>query len=322
MTVSVVIPLYNKARHIRRAVDSVLAQAYQDFELIVVDDGSTDAGGDVVREMTDLRIRLITQENAGEGAARNRGIKEAACDLVAFLDADDEWLPCFLETVMRLHTRHPDAGMYATAYRCTQGLVTWRPGFTDCVASLDGGLLNDYFRAAMGPQPVQPSAVMIPKHVFEDVGGFPVGVRLGGDLHTWARIALRYRVAWSLVDGAVYHLSADNRACNLYSPAADIAAASVIEEFLRSGREPVSSRRMVEEYLVSRRLPLALESYLQGNRAWALGLLAKTRGTTMFRSRWMFLQCIVWFPPAVLRAAMTAKASLRRQLGMICQKCL
>jgi cellulose synthase/poly-beta-1,6-N-acetylglucosamine synthase-like glycosyltransferase len=115
MKVSVVIPLYNKARHIARAVQSVRGQTWQDFEIIVVDDGSTDGSGDVVRQIADARFRLITQLNGGECAARNRGIAEAACDVVAFLDADDEWLPAFLETVVALRQRFPDCGMYATA---------------------------------------------------------------------------------------------------------------------------------------------------------------------------------------------------------------
>lgn len=319
---SVVVPLYNKVAQIRRAINSVLAQTYPNFELIVVDDGSHDGGGALVRQMPDPRIRLIVQANVGAAAARNTGIRAARAELVALLDADDEWLPDFLETVLGLQARHPNAGIYATAYRLCQEGKTRRPAFWHCVASPEGGLLEDYFRAALGPPPVCSSAVMISKPVLAEVQHFPVGVRRGEDLQTWAAIALRYRVAWSPVDGAVYHLSADNRACNLYPPAADMAAASVIEEFLRSGREPVSPRRVVEEYLVSMRLPLALEFYLQGKRAWALGLLARTRGTTLFRRRRLFLQCIVCFPPSIPRFALSVKALLRCRVGNTCRRSL
>jgi len=95
--VDIVIPLYNKAACVGRAIRSILNQTMTDWSLIVVDDGSTDNGPDVVRTFNDPRIRLIQQQNAGPGAARNRGIAEATSEYIAFLDADDEWLPFHLE---------------------------------------------------------------------------------------------------------------------------------------------------------------------------------------------------------------------------------
>ncbi|NLB79493.1 MAG: glycosyltransferase family 2 protein, partial [Clostridiaceae bacterium] len=114
--VSVVIPLYNKAPYIMRSLRSVLAQSYQNFEIVVVDDGSTDGGGDIVLSVGDPCIRLIRQENGGVSAARNRGIQEAKADLIAFLDADDEWKPSFLELILDMYSNYPDAGLYGTCY--------------------------------------------------------------------------------------------------------------------------------------------------------------------------------------------------------------
>jgi hypothetical protein len=310
MTVSVIVPLYNKQRHVLRAITSVLAQTVPDFEVVVVDDGSTDGGGDIVRRMTDSRIRLVSQENAGVSAARNRGIAESRSELVAFLDADDEWEPGFLETVLALREQHPGAGIYATAYRYQKGETTWRPHFVDCVDSGRGGLLDDYFRAAMGQAPVWTSAVMIPKWVFSEVGAFPVGVKTGEDRHMWARIALRHPIAWSPIEGAVYHLSADNRACALNPPAQDLAEAEVIEEFLRSGSEPLSSRAAAQEYLIARRLALALECHLDGETAWAMSLIDKTRGTSEYRWRRLWLRAAFHVPPRVLIRARAAKAQM------------
>src|SRR5215210_566395 len=100
--ISVVVPLYNKATFVRRTLNSIAQQTYTDFEVIVVDDGSTDGGAGIVLTEGDPRVRVVTQENMGPGAARNRGISEARGELIAFLDADDEWFPRYLEEGVRL----------------------------------------------------------------------------------------------------------------------------------------------------------------------------------------------------------------------------
>ena len=104
--VSVIIPTYNRAEYVTHAIDSVLAQTYTDYEIIVVDDGSADNTKDVLLPYMD-RIRYIYQENAGLSAARNTGIKAAKGDWIAFLDSDDEWLPGKLAVQMRAVERHP-----------------------------------------------------------------------------------------------------------------------------------------------------------------------------------------------------------------------
>lgn len=312
MKVSVVIPLYNKARHIRRAVDSVLRQSFGDLELIVVDDGSTDGSAAALRGLTDRRLRLIVQANAGECAARNRGIADAAAGRVAFLDADDEWRPDFLETVMGLHRRYPHAGAFATAYRCARGGTSWRPAFRSCGVPPEGGLLADYFLAGLGPSPVTSSSVMIPRRVFAEAGLFPAGVRTGGDSHMWARIALRRRIAWSPSECAVYHLSADNRVCDVNLVTRDMAAAAAVAEFLKTGWPAIVSLRSVDEYLAASRVPMALNCHLGGRSDWALELLAKTRGTRLFRWKRLALRGLIGVSPILLLKAMRIKAACRR----------
>lgn len=105
---SVVIPLYNKEAYITQTILSVLEQTYTNYEIIVVDDGSTDNGYNVVKSLAHPKIKLIHQENAGPSAARNRGINESSGDYIAFLDADDKWLAEKLEQHYNLHTQHPD----------------------------------------------------------------------------------------------------------------------------------------------------------------------------------------------------------------------
>lgn len=106
--ISVIIPLFNKAEYVRRALDSVFAQSYQDFEILVIDDGSTDGGPELIKQYQDSRLRMVRQKNQGPGSARNRGIKESTAPYVAFLDADDEWLTGFLETYLQALTANQE----------------------------------------------------------------------------------------------------------------------------------------------------------------------------------------------------------------------
>jgi glycosyltransferase involved in cell wall biosynthesis len=97
-------------------LQSVLSQISLPDEIIVVDDGSTDGGGEIVKSIDAPCLRLIRRENQRVSAARNRGIAKATGDLIAFLEADDAWKPCFLEVIPRLRGKYPQAGAYATAY--------------------------------------------------------------------------------------------------------------------------------------------------------------------------------------------------------------
>lgn len=196
---SVVIPLYNKEATVARAIKSVLNQTVQDFEVVVVNDGSTDKGPDVVITINDPRIRLIDQENQGVSAARNRGIDEAKYDLIAFLDADDEWLPEFLEAIRRLAILHPDCALYATRYFLKAPSGKQQSTIVCGLPDDFEGILNNYFQVAVsGAPPVWSSATCARKNALLDIGGFPVGVKSGEDLLTWARIAARFKIAYSM----------------------------------------------------------------------------------------------------------------------------
>ena len=125
--ISIVIPLLNKGPHIQRALQSVMDQTIQNFEIIVVDGGSTDYGPDVVKEFNDPRIRFIQQKGTGVSTARNQGVSISQSDFIAFLDADDEWMPHHLETIQKLRKEFPQAGAYTTAYKIQEasGKVRW-----------------------------------------------------------------------------------------------------------------------------------------------------------------------------------------------------
>lgn len=211
--VSVVIPLYNKGPHIARALESVLAQSEQDFEIVVVDDASTDGGAEIVRRHPDRRIRLVRRDKPGPGghAARNAGIRSASAPLIAFLDADDAWKPLFLETIMRLRAAFPQAGAYATA-RCSSHRDRVEPVDYHGVPQAPWeGLIPDYFASSLEVPVIASSSVAIPHNVFAAVGAFPEGEPAGGDLEMWFRIAIKYPVAFSRYIGVTWYCDSANR---------------------------------------------------------------------------------------------------------------
>lgn len=226
MMFSVIIPLYNKESYIREALVSVLQQMCTEWELIIVDDGSTDGSEEVVKEWvagfkmhridSDVSLEgaqlesylyldynpiyLVRQTNAGVAAARNRGAELARGEYLCFLDADDWWKPNFLWNMAHLITIHPKAGLYASNY------VYYKPGKTHVALDLPTGYINYpqvYLRSSA--MPVWTGAVCMPRQVFMEMGGFPVGIRLGEDFLLWAKTAMCYPVAFLNEALAIYN---------------------------------------------------------------------------------------------------------------------
>ncbi|MBL0030576.1 MAG: glycosyltransferase family 2 protein [Rhodanobacteraceae bacterium] len=195
---SVVMPLYNKADLVLEAIASVQAQEMTDWELVVVDDGSVDAGPEQVlaAAMQDARIRVVTQANQGVSVARNAGLHHAAADVVAFLDADDVWRPGFLAAVAALRERYPTARWWATGYALHR---EGRGGVARVEAARSDRRPESlvelfHHRSAIRPAGVQFSGRHRP---ISDTcfGRISQGIASGEDLMTWARLALTHPLA-------------------------------------------------------------------------------------------------------------------------------
>lgn len=196
--ISVIIPLFNGAQYIQRSVRSVLSQTHSNFELIVVDDGSTDGGGALLQEFIDPRLRVVWQENAGVSAARNRGIEEGKGEFLAFLDADDEWNIDFLNEVAILVTRYPKAGIYGAGRRIVSpNSDNIEVTAAEALSHTKDLLITDYLDRMHSGSLIHASGVMIPRSIFDELGTFKVGVPYGEDIEMWARISLRYPIAYS-----------------------------------------------------------------------------------------------------------------------------
>ena len=194
MRFSVVIPLYNKAPYVKKALESVFGQTFRDFELIVVDDGSKDDSLTVAKETLEgssLDHQLIHQDNAGVSTARNNGVAASHGDFICFLDADDWWEPTFLERMDWLIREYPEAGIYGVNYfiisRGKQRVALHIPStgyinYCDCYRKLQ--------------MPLTSISVAIPREVFQRMGGFKPHLKLGEDFDLWIRIALTRKVAY------------------------------------------------------------------------------------------------------------------------------
>ncbi|AKB76277.1 Glycosyltransferase [Methanosarcina lacustris Z-7289] len=297
--ISVIIPLYNKEPHIKRAIDSILAQKIQDFEIVIVDDGSTDKSAEVVKSFTDPRIRLIQQENAGVSAARNRGIKEAKADLIAFLDADDEWTPSFLETVLRLREKYPEAGAYATSYSILKYGNIKSAKYNAVPPAPWEGLLPRYFLSiATGEHPVCSSAVCIPKNIFLKVGIFQIGAWWGEDDDLWGRIALKYPIAFSREIEAIYHKEATNRACNLRSQIEEHPFVKTAKNAINKGEVQKEIQDDLTECISKYQILSAIRNIKSGNRQLAKKNLKKCR-TKLFTFEKTFWYSVAFVPYAI-----------------------
>ncbi|GGZ14987.1 glycosyl transferase [Echinicola pacifica] len=196
---SVVIPLYNKEDSVADTLASVLAQENADFEVVIVNDGSTDSSLDIVKGINDSRIKIFEKENGGVSSARNYGIAKSEFPYIAFMDADDKWKPNYLSEMSKLINDYPQAGMF-TCYHCT----IYNGEQLDMELNIERGILDNYFKHCLRFPIAWTSSTIVRKEVFEVVGGFPVGMVSGEDDYTWAKIALKYPVAFLPENLSIY----------------------------------------------------------------------------------------------------------------------
>jgi hypothetical protein len=280
MTASVIIPLYNKAPYIQRALDSVLAQTFRDFELIVVDDGSTDGGAEIVARCSDPQVRIIRQSNAGPGAARNRGLSAAQGELVAFLDADDEWLPEFLARATAHLDHHPEVAAISMGYSDTGA----KPGVTEAMWDARE-IKNGHYCVVSESRSAEfavsllaymsPCSTVCRKSVMARYGGFLDKWKClySEDAYLWLQVLLNETIAVSRESLVVVHSEASALSGNRTGP-------HPVEPFLRDPSElyercPPEQHDLLVEILAIRAVSTATTYALHGQGGEAKHLLAR-----------------------------------------------
>ena len=213
---SVIIPVYNKEHCIQRTIRSVLAQTFQDFEIIIVDDGSIDKSLSVINSILDSRIIVYHKANEGVSIARNYGIEKANREFVCFLDADDEWEPNFLESMYHAIMSFPKNSFFSCPYMTDDG--EQKKSYIIKNETDDFFIIDDYCRTFLENRhaPCCVGSVCVRKSFVVKCGMFPKGIKKGEDHDLWMRLACREKLVYTIRSRMIYHLDSENNSRGSY----------------------------------------------------------------------------------------------------------
>ncbi len=193
---SVVISVFNKEKYIANTLNSVLAQTFTDFEVVLLNDGSTDNSEAEILKFKDPRIRYFSKENRGASAARNFTIQQAEANYIALMDADDYWYPFYLEEQNRLLNKFPNESVFATATEIKRNGKTFKNTYS--IRTIDeDAVLVDYFEASQLDSVLLSISTVLKKEVFANVGWYDPKIKSGEDTDLYVRIGLKYKVVFS-----------------------------------------------------------------------------------------------------------------------------
>ncbi len=193
---SVVISVYNKERYISKTIRSVLSQTFADFEIIILNDGSTDKSEDEILSFSDSRIYYFSEKNQGAGAGRNFVINKAKGDYIALLDADDVWFPFYLEEQNRLINKYPNEVVFATSQEIIRNNKKFPRTYSISLKINEDGILN-YFKSSKLDSIIHSSSVVIKQNLFKTVGLFNPAIKSGQDTDLWIRIGIETPIVFS-----------------------------------------------------------------------------------------------------------------------------
>jgi glycosyltransferase involved in cell wall biosynthesis len=202
---SVIIPLYNKEDYIEDTIKSALNQTFTDYEILVINDESTDKSKDLVLGFTSEKIHLYNQKNQGVSVARNLGIEKSKGKLIAFLDADDLWFPNHLEELSRLYHNFPHCGIYCSRYKIKMTKNHFQIPYFNGMDNSYNGIVKNYFLSNSPFRVTWTSSLAIPKEVLKKTGGFTPEVSNGQDLELWTKIGIHYPIAVTDQITAIYN---------------------------------------------------------------------------------------------------------------------
>lgn len=257
--VSIVIPLYNKGYIIHKTIKSVLEQTFTDFEIVIVNDGSTDSSFEIVSKFSDKRIKLFQQQNKGAAAARNLGIEKATSNLIAFLDADDFWYPNHLEELVKLYNDFPNCGMYCNRFQTKIAKnKTLNNSYSYSISDDFRGIVPDFFETSLINRVAFSSAILISKEVLLENNGFNINVSSGQDVELWTKIGITNLVAINNKSTVIYNFDLPN---SLTKTPITKKTLMDFSQFATAEKENISLKKFLDIY----RLEYALQFKIAGS---------------------------------------------------------
>ncbi len=257
MKFSVVIAVFNKEKYIAETLKSVLAQTFSDFEVVILNDGSTDNSEAEIAKFDDPRIRYFSQPNQGAGAARNAAIAKARAEYIALLDADDHWYPFYLEEQYRLITGFPAQSVFATAAEIKRNGKVFKNQYSIKTFGKDATVVN-YFEASQLDSVLHSSSTVLKKDVFENVGWYNPNIKSGEDTDLYVRIGLKYKVVFSPKVCATYII----RKNSLFQSIKKIADKATFETYEKYEK----GNPALKKFLDLNRYSLCIFAKMQGDK--------------------------------------------------------
>ncbi len=289
--ISIIMPLYNKETYVGLAIESVLKQTFSDFELIVVNDGSTDNSLSIAKAFSDTRIRVLDCQNQGVSVARNRGFEASVGEYIAFLDADDVWFDRHLEVLMGGVESYPGAGIFANRY-------TIRSTENEIYDSVEYFLCDNYPCASLNSKSqIWTSAVMIKRNIFAEVGGFPVGESHGEDLAVWMRASLISSVVFSNYLGAYYRQTSDGLSSQLV-PEED-GFTKALKDILESGAYNPVFKDCLSAHRARISLASSITAYAYGEKKLAIKHIDVAKELRFYNPKYFLLRAMSFIPSGV-----------------------
>ncbi|SDW89224.1 glycosyltransferase family 2 protein [Flavobacterium degerlachei] len=253
---SVIIPLYNKEKFIEATLRSVLEQSFTDFEILIINDGSTDSSAEIIKKFNDPRIRYFSKENEGVSAARNFGIDKVQGEFIAFIDADDYWYPGFLEEMFQNIKKYPEQKVFSAAIEIETSKSVF-PAQYSITKTSDCEIVN-YFSASSKETVICTSCAVFNKSIFEEIGNFDTQIKSGQDTDLWIRIGLVHPVvfSWEILTRYVYDENSLSKNISHLNSKVDFSKFKELEK----------TNPQLKKFLDLNRFSMAIKFKLSGNK--------------------------------------------------------